>query len=59
MFADISGERAALGSLARSCLAAGCTAFLGFLGVSLLLARWAVGPVEAAWTRQRQFVADA
>ena len=59
VFADISGERAALGSLARSCLAAGCTAFLGFLGVSLLLARWAVGPVEAAWTRQRQFVADA
>ena len=39
VFADISGERAALGSLARSCLAAGCTAFLGFLGVSLLLAR--------------------
>ena len=34
--------------------------FLSFvLGVSLLLARWAVGPVEAAWTRQRQFVADA
>ena len=33
--------------------------FKGFLGLSLLLARWAVGPVARAWERQREFVADA
>ncbi len=30
-----------------------------FLFVSILLARWAVKPVEHAWEQQRQFVADA
>ena len=29
------------------------------MGLSILLARWAVRPVEAAWQQQRQFVADA
>ena len=32
---------------------------LAFLGLSLLLARWALRPVERAWEQQRQFVADA
>ena len=43
VFSDISSERATL----------------AFLGLSLLLARWAVRPVERAWRQQRQFVADA
>ena len=30
-----------------------------FFILSVLLARWAVRPVEAAWLRQKQFVADA
>ncbi len=34
-------------------------AFLVFLVTSTLLARWALRPVEKAWERQRQFVADA
>lgn len=59
VFADAAGELAAMGSLERSCLLVGCLGFLGFLGLSLLLARWAVGPVDQAWRRQRQFVADA
>ena len=36
----------------------GALSFAAFLGLSLLLARWAVKPVERAW-RQQQFVADA
>ena len=59
VFADVSGELAAMSSLRRSCLLVGCAGFLGFLGLSTALARWAAGPVELAWRRQRQFVADA
>lgn len=59
VFADISSEVAALGSLVRSCLLIGVLSFLALLGVSILLARWAVAPVEEAWQKQRQFTADA
>lgn len=59
VFADASGELAAMASLRRSCLLVGCGGFLAFLGLSILLARWAVGPVDQAWRRQQQFVADA
>lgn len=59
VFADASGELAAMASLERSCLLVGCGGFLAFLGLSVLLARWAVGPVDQAWRRQQQFVADA
>ena len=34
-------------------------AFLLLLGISIVLSRWVVGPVERAWEQQRQFVADA
>ncbi len=34
-------------------------ALSAFLLVILLLSRWALRPVEIAWTRQRQFVSDA
>ena len=37
----------------------GLLAFIAFLGISSLLARWAVRPVEKAWNQQKQFVADA
>ena len=59
VFSDISSERATLNSLVRTCLLIGSLSFLVFLGLSLLLARWAVKPVELAWQQQRQFVADA
>ena len=59
VFSDISSERATLDSLVRTCLLIGALSFLAFLGLSLLLARWAVRPVERAWRQQRQFVADA
>ena len=59
VFSDISSERSTLDSLIRTCLLIGALSFLAFLGLSLLLARWAVRPVEKAWQQQRQFVADA
>ena len=59
VFADISSEINTMKSLARTCVVIGVLSFLVFLGVSLLLARWAVKPVERAWEQQRQFVADA
>ncbi len=59
VFADITSERSTLHHLARSCVLIGVLCLLGFLGISLLLARWTVKPVETAWRQQRQFVADA
>lgn len=59
VFADVTNERAALRSLAKSCAVIGAACFAAFLGASLLLARWMVRPVEQAWEQQKQFVADA
>ena len=59
VFMDISAERAALGNLRLTCAAIGLLAFAVFFAVSILLARWAVKPVERAWEEQRQFVSDA
>ena len=46
IFADISSEQQTLQGLA-------------LIGLAILLARWAVRPVETAWRQQKQFVADA
>ena len=59
VFMDISGEKAALGNLTWTCVGIGILSAALFWGVSILLARWAVRPVERAWAEQRQFVADA
>jgi two-component sensor histidine kinase len=59
VFADISSERATLDNLMKSCVSIGGLSFLMFLGVSVLLSKWAVKPVDLAWKQQRQFVADA
>ena len=58
-FTDISAEQATLRSLNWICAGIGTAAFAVFWLVSILLARWAVRPVERAWQEQRQFVADA
>lgn len=58
-FADISAQRQTLQNLVRILAAVGVFAAAAFFGISFLLARWAVGPVERAWQQQRQFVADA
>lgn len=59
VFADISSESVTLHNLIRTCCIIGSISFLIFLGISLLLAKWAVKPVDKAWQQQRQFVADA
>lgn len=59
VFMDISAERAAMRNLRLTCLGIGLLALGLFWAVSILLARWAVRPVERAWEEQRQFVSDA
>ena len=59
VFADTSNERSTLKNMLEIFLLIGGLSFLAFLGISLLLARWEVKPVEQAWQLQRQFVADA
>lgn len=59
VFVDVSSERATMESLVKSCIFIGLISLSLFLGLSFLLARWAIRPVETAWNQQRQFVADA
>ena len=59
VFADISSEVNTMNHLVQNCLLIGRLSFVAFFIISLLLARWAVKPVEVAWKQQRQFVADA
>ena len=59
VFVDVSSQLDTLESLAKSCLVIGFLSLSVFLGLSILLARWAIRPVETAWNQQRQFVADA
>ena len=59
VFADMSSELATMGSLVKNCVIIGIASFIAFLGLSFLLAGWAVKPVESAWNQQRQFVSDA
>lgn len=59
VFADISNELATLKGLMQICSVIGGFSFLMFTWISILLARWAVKPVDLAWKQQRQFVADA
>ena len=59
VFADMTSEIAAMKHLLRSCILIGFAGIVLFLAVSILLARWAVRPVEQAWKQQKQFVGDA
>ena len=59
VFSDTTTEAATLKNMVYSCLLALAAAMLVFLGISILLSRWVIRPVETAWDQQRQFVADA
>ena len=59
IFADISSEQATIVNLIKTCSVIGIISFGVFFGISVLLARWAIKPVETAWKQQKQFVADA
>ena len=59
VFADTATEAATIRSLVYSSVFIFLAAMLVFLGISILLSRWAIKPVAKAWDQQRQFVADA
>ena len=59
VFADMSMETETLRKMVKAQLMIAFMALLPLLGVSVLLARWAVAPVEKAWKQQRQFLSDA
>lgn len=59
VFVDVSGQQAALRSMVEVSLVIAAFSLLAFWGISVLLARWAVKPVEKAWQQQKQFVSDA
>ena len=59
VFADTATETATIRSMMYSSLLIFFAAMLIFLGISILLSRWMIKPVETAWNQQRQFVADA
>ncbi|MCD8248425.1 MAG: HAMP domain-containing histidine kinase [Lachnospiraceae bacterium] len=59
VFADVSSEISTVNALVRNCVLIGIAAFFIFMGISILLARWAVRPVDKAWREQEQFVSDA
>lgn len=58
-FADTSAEFRNLAELIKNSLIIGALTLLVFFGAGILLANWAVRPVETAWNQQKQFVADA
>lgn len=59
VFSDISNEKAILKSLLNTCIRIYMLSFAAFLVISILLAKWAVKPVQQAWEQQKQFIADA
>lgn len=59
VFVDTTSEQATLHNLLRTSLLLGAGCLLLLFGVSILLARRMVRPVETAWQQQKQFVADA
>ncbi len=59
VFADVTAEVTTIRYLYYNCAVIFLFAMCVFLGVSILLSRWAIRPVERAWEQQRQFVADA
>ena len=59
VFTDTAAEKATMRDLALSSILIFLAAMLIFLGITILLSRWVIRPVETAWEQQRQFVADA
>lgn len=58
-FADISQEQSTIQTLMINLTVIGGATLVVFFFISLLLARWAIRPVEKSWAQQRQFVSDA
>ena len=59
VFSDTTTETATRNNLLYTSSLIFMVAIVAFLGISILLSRWVIRPVEKAWDQQRQFVADA
>ena len=58
-FVDISSQQAMMVSLLQTILIICAVSLIVFTLLSILLARWAVNPVDKAWKQQKQFISDA
>ena len=58
-FVDVGAQDVALSALVRNCLVIGFFSLAAFFALSVILAHWAVKPVDKAWQQQKQFVSDA
>lgn len=58
-FMDRTMELEALTSLVSTSGLVGIGSMVAFFFISLFLATWALRPVETAWEKQKQFIADA
>lgn len=58
-FSDTYSEEQSLKKQAETSIVAFCGAFLAFFFFAVWFSHWAVGPVEEAWEKQKQFIADA
>lgn len=59
VFTDRSSEIAILTRLLWICIFIGLLSLLGFLFITIILSKWAIKPMERAWEKQKEFVADA
>lgn len=59
IFVDTSVQKTTLSSMVQTNILVGIISLVAFLGISFLLAQWAVKPVDKAWQQQKQFVSDA
>ncbi len=58
-FSDTYSEEQSLKKQAETSIFAFCGALLAFFLFAVWFSRWAVRPVEEAWEKQKQFIADA
>lgn len=58
-FVDISSQEHTLEDLITTSLIIALCSIAAFLGLSILLAKWMVRPVDRAWKQQKQFISDA
>lgn len=58
-FVDVSSQHDSMVSLLQVSILTAAAALAAFTLLSILLARWAVRPVDKAWNQQKQFISDA
>lgn len=59
VFVDYASQQHMFADIIRYAVLVSFLSVFIFLAISMVLARWAVRPVEQVWDQQRQFIADA